>query len=43
MNKDEQNTEELTFDVKKIIDDIDNVKLDIDLYAVCIDEKVLTE
>lgn len=43
MNRDSENMQELTLEIKQIIDNIDNIKLDVDLYAAFVDEKVMIE
>ncbi len=43
MNNETLNMQDVTFEIKKIIEDIDNVTLNVDLYAAFVDEKVMVE
>ncbi len=42
MNNETLDMQEITFEIKKLIEDIDNVKMDVDLYGAFVDEKVIT-
>ncbi len=43
MNNETMDLQEISFEIKKLINDIDNVKMDIDLYGEFVDEKVMVE
>ncbi len=42
MNNESIDIQDVSFELKKIIDDIDNIKLDVDIYAVLVEEKILS-
>lgn len=41
MNTDLLNSKDLNLELKNLIDNVDNIKFDIDMYSVIVDEQVL--
>lgn len=41
MNKDLLNSKDLNLELRNLINNVENIKLDIDMYSVIVDEQVL--